>query len=224
MRAAGRGDLARKSLEELCSSYWFPLYAFLRRRGSAHPEAEDRVQGFFLHILQRRDLAAVSREKGRFRAWILTALRNFEASQVERSRAQKRGGGALQLSIDWESGFSRFAREPVTERSPEREFERAWALQLIEQALLRVAADYTRRGRRELFEALRDELAPGATSRPRAELAAELDLREGALKVAVHRLRQRFGEALRREVAQTVADEDEVDRELADLMAVLADS
>lgn len=225
-RAAGEGEIARRSLEELCAAYWFPLYAFLRRRGSDHPEAEDRVQAFFLHILERRDLATVSRDKGRFRAWILIALRNFDADQHERARALKRGGGATTLSIDWRGASKRYdaariAPEPASERSPEREFERAWALELIEQALARVAADYARRDRRALFDTLRGELAPGGGARPRAELAAELGLREGALKVALHRLRQRFGEALRSEVAETVAGEAEVDRELADLLSAL---
>ncbi len=180
------------------------------------------MQAFFLRLLERRDLVGLEPARGRFRSWILTCLRNFEAGEVERGRALKRGGGELPLSIDWSSGPERYAAEPATERSPEREFERAWALALIDRALESVGADYERRGRGALFEALRDELAPGGRGRPRQELAAELGLREGALKVALHRLRQRFGEALRSEVAETVAEESEVDRELAELMEVLA--
>ena len=221
-RASGRGEGARRGLEELCGTYWFPLYAYLRRRGNDHAGAEDLVQAFFLRLLERRDLVGLEPARGRFRSWILTCLRNFEAGEVERGRALKRGGGELPLSIDWSSGPERYAAEPATERSPEREFERAWALALIDRALESVGADYERRGRGALFEALRDELAPGGRGRPRQELAAELGLREGALKVALHRLRQRFGEALRSEVAETVAEESEVDRELAELMEVLA--
>lgn len=221
-RASGRGEGARRGLEELCGTYWFPLYAYLRRRGNDHAQAEDLVQAFFLRLLERRDLVGLEPAKGRFRSWILTCLRNFEASEVERGRALKRGGGELPLSIDWSSGPQRYATEPATERSPEREFERAWALALIERALESVRVDYEGRGRGALFEALRDELAPGGRGRPRQELAAELGLREGALKVALHRLRQRFGEALRREVAETVEEESEVDRELAELMEILA--
>lgn len=221
--SAGRGDeQARSSLEELCARYWYPLYAFLRRRGTARSRAEDLVQGFFTLLLERGDLAAVDRNKGRFRSWLLTSLRHYEQNQDERERADKRGGGRAVLSFDWEDAEDRYHREPVATDDPEREFERAWARRLLERAFERLRADYEARGKLALFEQLKDELTPGADPTPRAELAARVGLREGALKVALHRMRSRYGDALRAEVRDTVADESEVDGELGELFAALA--
>lgn len=220
---AARGDAeARSSLEELCTRYWYPLYAFLRRRGAARSRAEDLVQGFFTLLLERGDLAGVDREKGRFRSWLLTSLRHYEQNEDERARAEKRGGGRAPLSFDWEDAENRYHREPAATDNAEREFERAWALRLLERAFERLRSDYDGRGKLELFEALKDELTPGAEPTPRAELATRVGLREGALKVALHRMRSRYGDALRAEVRDTVADESEVDGELGELFAALA--
>lgn len=217
--AAEGGEAARRSLEELCHAYWYPLYAYLRRRGERRASSEDLVQAFFALLLERGDLAAVDPARGRFRAWLLTALKHFAANERERERAEKRGGGRRLLSIDWDAAEARWAAEPATLRTPEREFDRAWALATLERAAERLREEYERRGKADLFEALRPELTSG--SGDREALAARLGLTAGALKVAVHRLRQRFGEALRAEIGETLESAEEVDAELAELLEAL---
>ncbi|MCB9915267.1 MAG: hypothetical protein H6828_08970 [Planctomycetes bacterium] len=219
--ARGEGEDARRSLGELCEAYWYPLYAYLRRHGEAHAAAQDAVQGYLAAVLERGDLARLEPELGRFRGWLLAGLRNYASKQRAHDRAQKRGGGRVVLAVDWEDGRARFGGGPASTRTPEQEFDRAWALAALARARARVAADYAERGKAELFAALEPELDPGAPGRDRAELARALDLREGALKVAVHRLRQRFGAALRAEVAETLSADRDVDDELAELMRAL---
>jgi DNA-directed RNA polymerase specialized sigma24 family protein len=219
--ATGRGDEARRCLEELCRAYWFPLYAFLRRRGTAPPDAEDLVQAFFVLLLERGDLAAVDPERGRFRSWLRTALKHFVASERERAATLKRGGGRRLLSIDRDAAEERYLVEPATDRTPEGEFDHAWALATLERAGERLHAEYRERGAGDLFEALRPHLVAERGEGDRDVLAASLGLRPGALKVAIHRLRQRFGEALRGEIAETVESAEEVDAELEDLMQAL---
>lgn len=219
--ARGEGEQARRSLGELCEAYWYPLYAFLRRRGVDHDEAQDAVQGFFAAVIERGDLAALDPDLGRFRGWLLRGIEHYLANQRAADRAQKRGGGRVRLAVDWEDGRARFGAEPAAGRTPEQEFERAWALATLERARIRLAADYAARGKAELFEALAPELDPSGPGRDRVELAARLGLREGALKVAIHRLRQRYGEALRAEVAETLEVGGDVDAELADLTRAL---
>lgn len=221
VRAGAGGEQARASLEQLFAAYWFPLYAYLRRAGRDEHAAEDLVQGFLTSLLERADLAAVDRERGRFRHWLLASLRHFDISEWEKSQTLKRGAGRTLFSLDAQDAASRFEGEISSGRTPEREFARAWALALLDRAFARLESEYDKRGNAELFHGLRNELVPGGTARPRAELASDLGLREGALKVALHRLRQRFGEALRSEVAETVNDEEELELELAELLEAL---
>jgi len=220
--AAAQGSAASKSLEELCRAYWYPLYAFSRRRGASAADAEDLVQAFFTRLLERRDLAAVDRERGRFRSWLLASLSNFTHNEREKGEAQKRGGGRPTLSVDGGIAEARYANEPSTSRTPESEFERAWALEVLDRARSRLREEYASRDKSELFAALEAELAPGAGESDRKAMATQLGLRAGALKVAIHRLRQRFGDALRAEVGETVATEAEIDLELSELLAALA--
>ncbi|MGE0706949.1 MAG: RNA polymerase sigma factor [Planctomycetota bacterium] len=225
--AAQGGDeaRARAALEELCRSYWYPLYAYGRRRGLEARAAEDAVQGFFAELLEKDRLALVDRERGRFRGFLVTAFQRYLGHEREKAAAQKRGGGARVLSLDDGDPEARYAREPAHEATPERAFERAWALAVLERALRGLRAAYEERGQATLFEEAKAYLI-GEAEAPMAEAAARLGLREGAFRVAVHRLRRRYRAAVRAEVAQTLpagaleAGEDEV--ELRELAAALA--
>lgn len=219
--AAGEGDAARASLEELARGYWYPLYAFVRRQGERADDAADLTQAFFLRLLERRDLAVADPERGRFRSFLLASLRHFLANERDARRALKRGGGRAPLSIDWGEADRRFGAEPADERDPELLFERGWALATLERALERLRAEYAARGKSEQFERLAPELSPGGRSEGVAEIAVALDTSEGAVRVALHRLRERFRDALRAEVADTLARPDELDLELAELLRAL---
>lgn len=220
--AAGAGESAsaRDALETLCRAYWYPLYAYVRRRGHAAADAQDLVQGFFARFLEKRDVADADRERGRFRAFLLGALKHYLANEHDRASADKRGGGRAPLSLELGSAEGRFAVEPADDATPELAFDRHWASVLMERALERVRDDYLRSDRLELFERVARCLT-GDREAPYARLAAELDLSEGAFKVAVHRARKRFREALRAEIADTLSDPGEVEAELSDLFAAL---
>ena len=221
--AAARGDAtprAAAAMEELCRSYWYPLYAFIRRRGYASHEAEDLTQGFFARLLDKHGLAGIDPAKGKFRAFLLAALKHFLANERDRAAAQRRGGGATIIRLDGLDAETRYGLEPAHELTPERLFERRWALTVLEQVLARLQAEFTAGGRGALFDALKDFLA-GSGSRPYARVAEELKMTEGAVKVAVHRLRRRYRELLREEIAQTVADPREIDEEIGYLLGCL---
>jgi len=223
VQAAGSGDTpsAQDALAVLCESYWYPLYTYLRKRGSSANEAADLTQGFFARLLDKRDLAAADREKGRFRAFLLTALKHYVSNEAERARAEKRGGARAILSLDVEAAEGRFAIEPADERTPEDAFSRSWALVTMERAMERVRDDYLRADRLELFERLR-QCMTDAQEAPYRELAEQLGMNESAFKVAVHRVRKRFRECLRREIAETLSDAGEVEAELQDLFEALS--
>jgi len=212
---------ARSALAELCAAYWPPLYAFARRSGASPHDAADLVQGFFARLLEKGDLSAVDPARGRFRAWLVTAFRNFQSNARDRERARKRGGGRAPLRIDADAAESLYAPEPADTRTAEREFERRWALTVLERALQRLGAEQGRAGKQAEFAALRPWLTAGGPEGGYAGLADELGRSEGALKVAVHRLRRRYGELLREEVAGTVDDPGQVEAELASLLEAL---
>lgn len=222
VQAAGEEDspASREALARLCEAYWYPLYAFVRRSGHDAAAARDLTQGFFARLLEKRDLAAADPGRGRFRSFLLANLKFFLANERERQGALKRGGGRAPFSMDFEGADSRFGLEPAHGETPERAFERTWALALLERVLELVGREYARRGQGELFEALRPELT-GAEPESRRALAERLSMTEGALKVALHRLRRRYGDALREAIAETVADPSEVDREIGALFEVL---
>ena len=226
LRAGGSdAGAARDALEELALSYWYPLYAFARRSGAGPEEAADLVQGWFAIVLERGDLSQVARERGRFRAWLRAGLKHHLLNERERAAAQKRGGAFRIHSLESGEGEERYLHEPADPDAgsdPEHAFELSWARSVLELALGKLGAEYAGRGRDELFEALRPQLLAEDDAAPYAELARALDTSEGAVKVAVHRLRQRFGAVLRSVVADTVADESELDAELAHLAEVLA--
>jgi RNA polymerase sigma-70 factor (ECF subfamily) len=214
---------AKEALECLCRTYWYPLYAFIRRRGSNPHEAEDLTQAFFVHVFERDALKTVSPEKGKFRSFLLTALANFLNDQYQKSRAWKRGGGVLLESWDATDAEERYRHEPVDNITPERLFERRWAFTIVEQVLANLRQEYRTGGKLNVFEALQPFLVgpgdPGFT----AAAAAQLEMNEGAVKVALHRLRRRFGCYLRAEIASTVASPDQVEEESRYLLSVLSD-
>lgn len=220
--AAGRraSPEADRALAALCGTYWYPLYAFARRRGLDAEEARDRTQGFFARLLETEGLAAADRSRGRFRSFLLASFSHFLANEWDRRRARKRGGGRPTLALDFASGESRYGSEPSHDATPERLFERRWALALLDRALGRLEAEYRAAGKADLFDALRPALA-GDRGTPYAELAARLGTTEGAVKVAAHRLRGRCREAVRAEIAETVATEADIDDELRHLFEAL---
>ncbi len=213
---------SRRALEELFAAYWFPLYAYLRRRGADAEEAADLVQGMLARILERRDLAGLDPGRGRFRAWLAAAARNHLVNHRERDGAQKRGGPVHTFSLDAESAEERLAREPASGEDPERAYERSWAQALLARTLGGLREDWHARGHGDLFEALRPSLEDLDAMRPLAEIAAELDTTEGAVRTASWRLRRAYGERLRAEVAATLADPADVDDELRHLLLVLS--
>src|SRR3974377_342787 len=219
--AAGDPDRteARSALASLCENYWYPLYAYLRRRGYPADQAQDLTQEFFTRVLEGGYLDHADPEKGRFRAFLLTSLKYFVADEEDRNRAQKRGGGAL-LPLEFSSGEERYQREPAHDETPDRIFERRWALSGLDRVVEKLRDEFVRHGRPEHFERLKVFLL-GHSDAPYAALAHETKTSEGALKVAIHRLRKRYRELFRQEIADTVADPAEVESELRFLAAVL---
>jgi RNA polymerase sigma factor (sigma-70 family) len=223
LTAQGRSPAADEALEKLCRTYWWPLYGFVRRQGYSPEEAQDLTQGFFALLLERRDLDAVRREKGRLRSYLLTSLRNFLGKAHRREMTIKRGEGRALVPLEELIMRERTDLEPVDTLSPERIYERRWALTLLEQVLARLGEEYraTGPGAAELFGRLREMLTdqPGRPSQ--AEIAQELGMNENAVKQAFHRLRQRYRLLLHEEIAHTVAVPGDVEEELRHFIAVL---
>ncbi len=220
--AAGADEtLARDALAVLCETTWYPLYAFVRRSGHAPEDALDLTQAFFARLLEKRDLGGARPERGRFRSYLLGALKHFLSNEQQRARAEKRGGGRSPISFELDSAEGRYRLDPGHVETPERAFERDWALALIDRTFESLERSYEGAGKGEVFRALRPELLPEGGARPRAEIARDLGLEEGAVKVALHRLRARFGEELRRQIGETLEDRAGVTEELGRLLAAL---
>jgi len=215
----GKGAVA-EALADLCGSYWYPLYAFLRREGRDPHSAADLTQAFFAQLLTGDALAKADPARGRFRSFLLASLKHFAANERRRERAEKRGGGRMPVSFDLAEGEERYRLEPADASTPERVFERRWAMTVIDRAMERLAAESAAAGKESLFAELKASLA-GDDERSQQEIADRLGMTAGAVKVAVHRLRKRCRELLREEVAGTVADSDEIDDEIHRLMASL---
>jgi RNA polymerase sigma-70 factor (ECF subfamily) len=219
---AGSGEAEHATaLATLCQAYWRPVYSYIRCRGHDAETARDLTQGFFAALLERRGLDAARRERGRFRDFLLASVKNFLAHERERNQAQKRGGGRSPVRIDPdpESSFAG-SPEPRTHETPETIFERRWAMTLLEQAMLDLAADVERSGSVQKFERLRPFLVSD-TDPPYAEIARDLTMTEPAVRVALHRMRQRFGSALRERVTQTLDDPSRVEDELRYLIGLM---
>ncbi|MCI0536143.1 MAG: sigma-70 family RNA polymerase sigma factor [Verrucomicrobiales bacterium] len=212
---------ANEALENLCRTYWYPLYAYVRRKGFGAEDAQDLTQEFFARLLMRNYLSVADRNKGKFRSFLLGSLEHFLAREWTKACAQKRGGGQTVFSIDEMDAEKRYLLDPAHELTAERIFDRRWATTLLDRAMNRLREDCLANGKGELFERIRDLLSGERGEVTYAEIAATLQMSEGALKVAVHRLRQRYGELVREEIAQTVATAAEADEELRYLFAVL---
>jgi RNA polymerase sigma-70 factor (ECF subfamily) len=209
------------SVKLLCQSYWRPIYAYIRRLGQHPHAAEDLTQASFATLLEPGALAGVDRTKGNFRAFLRASCRHFLGHQREQERALKRGGGTRPLSIDARDVEGRYLREPADHLTPEALFVRRWALALLEGVLGDVRGEYTRAGKSDLFDALKSTLTGDPRSAPYAEIAGRLGMTEGAVQVAVHRLRSRYRAALRARIAATVADPADIEEEIRDLFAAL---
>ncbi len=213
---------ARQAFAALCQSYWYPIYAYIRRRGHDPDDAEDLTQSFFAELLRPGALAGVDPSKGKFRAFLLACCQHFLSHQRDYNRALKRGGGRPVFSIDARDAENRYRNEPLDNLTPEALFDRRWALTLLESVFGDLRADYEHRGKSALFEALKFQLTGGAEAPPLAEIASCLAMTEGAVQVAAHRLRRRYREALLNRIGVTVADPAEIDEEVRDLFAAVA--
>jgi RNA polymerase sigma factor (sigma-70 family) len=212
---------AAQALERLCSGYWYPLYAYVRRQGHTPHDAQDIVQDFFAYFLERNYVRRADRAHGRFRTFLLTSLQHFLINQWRKTNREKRGGSQRIVSLDEEMAESRFAGEPAIEQPPDTLYDRGWAAILLERALTALREEFERSSKLDLFERLKAFVWGEKNALSCAEMGAQLGLSEGAVKVAVHRLRQRYGELLRAEIAQTVATPAEVEEELRYLASVI---
>jgi RNA polymerase sigma factor (sigma-70 family) len=221
LAARDRGsDQAHAALTALCRAYWYPLYAFIRHRGHDHETAEDLTQTFFARLLESNDLAHVDRAKGKFRSFLLAACTHFLANERDRRRALKRGGDRKFVSIDRAVAEQSYGLEPVDRLTPEALFARRWAMTLLNQTMDELRSEFQRGDQTARFEVLKATLTGDRV--PLVDLAARLNMTVGAVQVAVHRLRQRYREALRARIAATVDDPSQIDDEIRDLFAALA--
>ncbi len=220
---AGREESlqAGEALERLCRTYWYPLYAYVRRKGYGPHDAQDLTQEFFARLLRGNFLNTVEQRKGRFRSFLVASLEHFLVKEWVRANRQKRGGGQTIVSLD-EGAENRYALEPADNLSAQKLYERRWAMTLLDQAMKRLGEECRQNGKTELFEKVKNLLSGDAQEECYRELAAGLAMSDGAFRVAVHRLRQRYGILLREEIAQTVATQEEVDEEVRCLFAAFS--
>jgi RNA polymerase sigma factor (sigma-70 family) len=214
---------ARAALEGLCRDYWYPLYAFVRRKGHDPETAQDLVQGLFAELLERGDFGGLAPERGRFRSFLMACCAHYLARHNDRERAVKRGGGRMTIPIDALTAELRFGGEPSHDLTAERLFERRWALTLLDQVLAGLDAEMARPNKQALYERLRPILLGHEGALSQQSIAQELGLSVGAVKMAAHRLRARYGERLREEIARTVADPSEIDAEIQALLTSLGE-
>jgi RNA polymerase sigma-70 factor (ECF subfamily) len=212
----------QQALETLCRGYWFPLYAYLRRHGYDSHQAEDYTQAFFCRVLEKQVLRLADSKRGRFRSFLLATLKNFLADERDRARAQKRGGGRKLLSIDFNEAENQYALEPAERLSPEKLFDKSWALTVLERTMACLKAELAGKNKKELFDHLKIYLTAEKGSIPYRDTAAELNMTEAAVRTAVHRLRRHYRKSLRDEIAHTIDTEDQIDEEIDDLFAALA--
>lgn len=225
VRDAGDPDSPgyRAALATLCETYWYPLYAYLRRYGCDPHEAEDLTQGFFARMLDKDDFRLADPERGKFRSFLMVSLRNFVANERKHANRLKRGGAATPVPIDVKDAERHYAQEAVDGLTPEKLFERSWALNVLERAMDRLQEEWVRSGKTAQFDALKRYLTPGKEATTYGEIAESLGMTEGAVKVAVHRLRRAYRAQLRAVIAETVATEEDVEEEIRDLFGAFGD-
>lgn len=220
--AHARAPEADQALTTLCQRYWFPLYAFVRRAGYSAEDAQDLTQEFFVQLLAKNTLAVANPERGKFRSFLIGAIKHFMANQRRHDRAQKRGGDHAVLSLDFHRGEDRYQRiEPEDHSTPERLYEKRWALALLDLVFTRLREEFSQAGKLPQFDRLKQFLAVRPADTSYHDVAGKLEMTEGAVKVAVHRMRRRYRELLKDEIAQTVTGPEALDDELRDLMAAL---
>ena len=224
MIAAGRGGSgdAEAALEELCRTYWYPLYVFVRRQTATREDAEDLTQAFFARFLEKNYLENLNSQKGRFRAFLLASLKHFLANEWDRAHRQKRGGGIAALSLDWQDADARYQIDPADSLTPDVLYDRAWAVTLLERVLGRLRDENAKGDKAKLFDQLKAFLMVGSNAIPYAEVAKQSNLNEGAVRVAVHRLRRRYRELLREEIGQTLSDTAQIEEEMRTLFSAFA--
>ena len=224
MLTAARRDApeAGAALEELCGTYWYPLYAYVRRQGHAREDAEDLTQSFFLRLLEKNYLDGLKSDKGRFRAFLLAALKHFLANEWDRAHRQKRGGDAVKLSLDWQDAETRYQIEPADNVSPDKLYDRLWAVTLLERVIARLRDETAAEGESKLFKVLSPFLTIGKSAIPYADAATALGITEPAARVAVHRLRRRYRELLRAEIVQTLSNPAQFEEEMRTLFTAFS--
>jgi RNA polymerase sigma factor (sigma-70 family) len=223
--AAGSDDTlkAAAALEDLCGRYWYPLYAYVRRRGYGHADAADLTQSFFTQILEKHSLTGVVPGPARFRSFLLAGLKNFLTNEWRSANRLKRGGGKRIISLDDSTAEELYLQEPANIASPDKLYDKRWALSVIDQVLSRLRAEFVASERSDLFDALKPTLTADTLEKSYAEIADAFEMNEGAIKQAVHRLRKRFGHLLREEIAHTVQNPSEVEDELRHLVQALGE-
>jgi RNA polymerase sigma-70 factor (ECF subfamily) len=210
---------ATAALEELCRTYWYPLYVYVRKQTANPEDAQDLTQAFFERFLEKNYLANISSDKGRFRAFLLASLKHFLANEWDKSRRQKRGGGAANLPLDWTRADTQYSHEPADNLSPDKLYDRAWAITLLGQVITRLRDEAVADGKTTLFEELKPFLTVEKARVPYSDAAAKLGVAEGAVRVAVHRLRRRYKQLLREQIQQTLSDPAQVDAEIQALFS-----
>lgn len=224
--AAGdtRNPVAQEALARLCKTYWYPVYAYVRRCGYSPHDAQDLTQEFFAKLLRSHYFSVADRKKGKFRSFLISSLKHFLSHEWDKAKAQKRGGSATIISIDEEEGENRYKLEPQDNVTADILYDRRWALTLLEQVLTRLKKEYEESGKSKLFKEIEPALTGTEKLAAYNEIGKKLGMSEGAVKVAVHRLRQRYGELLREEIANTVSTPEEVEEELRNLFEALKGS
>ena len=217
-----QGSDAEKALATLCETYWFPLYAYIRRRGNSATEAQDLTQEFFATLIDKKFVAAADQERGRFRAFLLTACKHFLSKQRDKARAQKRGGGRKPLSLDLDLGESRYVAEPADTLTPEQLYDREWAVDLLKRVISRLEEEMVKSGKSDWFERIKVFIVAGHEDATYGEVAESLDTTEAAIKMAVHRMRKRYGKLLREEIAETLEHVADVEDEIRALFATFS--
>jgi RNA polymerase sigma factor (sigma-70 family) len=212
---------SEEALAQLCRTYWYPLYTFIRRQGRSPEDAEDLAQAFFAYLLEKKALRSVQRDKGKFRSFLLASLKNFLANDWDKKHAAKRGGRHAMISLDANEAEDRYLRELSHDGTPERLFERTWAVTVLDSVLQQLRKEYCASGKSELFELLQDQLIGAEHERSYAELGVRLGMKEGALRMTVLRMRRHFSYLLRAAIAQTVGSASEIDEELRYLISII---